>query len=255
MKLNILFHELDQLLKAMGARQTSWQSDVKTTKLETDWKITLKTVGVEVDINDVEIMPNGLLRWNGEQILLHIKEVNGISLPKFHFYQCRTLDNMKKAGRLDRYVATQRRDGTFLVDRKVGYNEYKRNQVENLLVCLNCLEWYNRNYLKNHKVNDFSISDFFENFTNTPIIHKPTYTDTTAPPPGYTDDWKDIALRHKERCHWTCQQCGGNFKNKDGLHVHHINGVKSDNRDSNLRVLCASCHAEQPNHQHMKRNI
>jgi hypothetical protein len=40
---------------------------------------------------------------------------------------------------------------------------------------------------------------------------------------------------------------------KDLLHVHHINGVKSDNSEMNLRVLCQYCHGEQPNHEHMKQ--
>jgi len=36
------------------------------------------------------------------------------------------------------------------------------------------------------------------------------------------------------------------------LHVHHRNGQKNDNRDSNLAVMCVACHAEQPMRGHMK---
>jgi Cu2+-containing amine oxidase len=33
-----------------------------------------------------------------------------------------------------------------------------------------------------------------------------------------------------------------------------VNGVKSDNSITNLKVLCVECHSEQPNHGHIKAN-
>jgi len=42
---------------------------------------------------------------------------------------------MKNAGHFERYVVTQRKDGTFLMDKKVGYNHYEKDQIEKLLVC------------------------------------------------------------------------------------------------------------------------
>lgn len=79
-------------------------------------------------------------------------------------------------------------------------------------------------------------------------------TDITAPASGYTENWNKISLELKERYNWTCQQCGRVFKD-NGLHVHYIDGVKSNNKESNLKVLCKYCHAEQPNHQHMKQHF
>lgn len=254
MKLNISFPELEQLVIKMGASQIEWQSDIKNTESDIDWKIKLETVGIDVNVEDIEIMDNGLLCWNGEQILLHIKEVNGFySLPKFHFYDCSTLKTMKAAGRFERYVVTQRKDGTFLVDKKIGYNEYSKNEIVTLSVCGNCLNWYNRRYRKRYTINDFNISDFFENFSNTPINQKPMYTDLTAQQSGYPPDWDTISLRMREKANWHCQQC---FKDcsqtKTGLEVHHIDGVKAHIYESNLKVLCRDCHSLQPHHGHLK---
>lgn len=255
MKLDIQFKELEILVSNMGASAVEWKSDVAIETLESDWKIQLETTGIEVNVNDVEIKPNGLLHYRGEQILLYIKEVQGFSdnLPKYHFTQCQTLTYMQRSGRFDRYVVTQRKDGYFLIDRKVGYNDYKKDNLEKLVVCKNCLGWYGRHNKRFYNVEDFNIDAFFEQFNNTPIIKKPTYTDITAPASGYTEDWNNISNNLKERKNWTCEQCGRYLKNQTGLHVHHISGVKSDNSSSNLKVLCEYCHAEQPNHQHMRR--
>ena len=59
----------------------------------------------------------------------------------------------------------------------------------------------------------------------------------------YAYNWKSICKRIKDRDKWTCQFCGEQRKRwGHKLHVHHINGDKTDNRDENLVALCSSCH-------------
>ena len=175
MKLDIDFSELEKLVKKMSATPVHWESDLKITVLETDWKIDLETKGIDVDIEDIDIQSDGLLKYRGEQILLYIKEVTSfgeaVNLPKFHFYQCRTLLTMHNRGRFERYVVTQRKTGYFLMDRKIGYNDYEKDVEEKLDVCKNCLNWFNKNYRKHYAVDTFNIVDFFENFPNcSPVI-------------------------------------------------------------------------------------
>lgn len=261
MKLDIDFSALETLVKNMGAMPIDWTSDVKITAAETtDWVIDLETKGIDVQIEDIEIQRNGLLKYRGKQILLYIKEISSFgdtySLPKYHFHQCRTLQTMQNKGRFERYVVTQRKTGYFLMDRKNNYyGNYEKDVEEKLDVCKNCLNWFNKNYRKRYTVETFDLVEFFEHFPQSPITQLPTYTDLTAPKSGYTDDWESISRRLKQQSGYICDDCRINLSNhKNLVQTHHINGQKNDNRNSNLKVLCIECHSEQPNHEHMKRS-
>ena len=51
-------------------------------------------------------------------------------------------------------------------------------------------------------------------------------------------------------CEYKCQECGntGEWNNKKlTLQVHHINGLKYDNRPENLIFLCPNCHSQTKN--------
>lgn len=59
----------------------------------------------------------------------------------------------------------------------------------------------------------------------------------------YSHDWKKIARAIRKRDNYTCQKCETPFpKSSKLLHVHHLDGKKFNNSDSNLITLCASCH-------------
>lgn len=65
----------------------------------------------------------------------------------------------------------------------------------------------------------------------------------------YTEDWSKLSRQIRQEMDYQCELCGLSFADDPlHLHVHHRNGCKSDNRRSNLQVLCADCHAKQPGH-------
>jgi hypothetical protein len=53
-----------------------------------------------------------------------------------------------------------------------------------------------------------------------------------------------------------CEMCGWNKRSIDGripIELDHINGIKSDNRLSNLRILCPNCHSLQLTHRGLNK--
>lgn len=82
---------------------------------------------------------------------------------------------------------------------------------------------------------------------------KPIHTDITGPINDYPPDWKQIADKYKEDQGWQCEACYLDLDNqKSFLHVHHKNGLKYDNDPENHLALCIACHADEPQHQHLK---
>lgn len=224
-------------------------------------EIKLKKGGIDIGSFD-EIDWEPVASYQGHQILFYIPDQgwridevveNPSQGKKFHMSWCKTLDSMKRNGRIERYKATSNLSGRFDV---FGLSERESGEVRTkveLKVCKNCLSNINyKQYESNrHEVfQNFSIPEFFEHYSSY-FEHKPNKA--IDPGRGYTEDWTEVSAKVRARCGWTCQDCNVDLnEERDLLHTHHINGVKSDNRANNLRVLCAECHFQQPNHSHLK---
>ena len=124
-----------------------------------------------------------------------------------------------------------------------------------LSVCKNCLRMLNyRDYERNRRrvFREFEWSEFFDiyrpHFERLPTRRAGVFDG------GYTPDWDSVSRRYKRARDFKCDQCRVDLSQLSHhrlLHVHHINGVKTNNDWSNLRALCAICHGDQPGHVHM----
>ncbi len=56
----------------------------------------------------------------------------------------------------------------------------------------------------------------------------------------------------------SCEICGWNKQSVDGripVELDHINGIHTDNRIKNLRILCPNCHSLQPTHRGKNKKV
>ncbi len=229
----------------------------------------LRERGIDVDIKKVKVDEDGTLLYEGEKVLIYIRDqylgyIDSGREYKYHISNCRTLQEMRKKNRYYRYVASTRTDGKFIVN-YIGYNNeiVEKEKLTEIHVCRGCLR--NLNYKgyadapgwkKNEIYENFSLEEFFKmygaNSNNFDVI--PAQTDISAQEYVYPADkilYKKIKLQHG----YTCEKCGRKFSAfPEFLSIHHIDGNITNNNPDNLKVLCLGCHAEEPGHHRMKNS-
>ena len=259
MKLNPLFEELQGVANLMSDQNFAFSMEYVPNELD-PIEIRLKE-GIDIRSFEEIDWSGPVASYKGRQILFYIADQGWkiddvIEDPsqgkKFHMSWCTTLDEMKRKGRIERYVATSDLSGRFKVFGQSDEEGGERHARAGLKICRNCLSNINYKGYKRNKIEvfqDFNIPEFFEHYSSY-FEHKPNLE--IDPTKGYTDDWDEISLKLRERANWKCQDCSVDLSEDTSLlHAHHINGVKSDNRSANLQVVCAECHSKKPDHGHM----
>jgi HNH endonuclease len=266
MKLTVDLSILQQAVTTMGAERIEFELSNKLIPIEPIDKQLNK--GLEVNFEDIEF-ETGLASYQGRQVLLYIKDhsynnkiygvlEDGSKGNKFHVADCEMLERMRQKGRFDRYVVTNKLDGMFAVSGADNRTDELIEGETKLNVCQYCLEAINYQKFSSLKrgaprksfVQSFQLADFFDTYSSFFKFMPTGVANNQAS--HYTKDWESVSKKVRERFNYQCQQCGLDLiQHKRLLHVHHINGVKSDNSISNLTPLCCDCHRKQPDHQHM----
>lgn len=273
MKLNDTFIQLEVLRRKIGGREVSNTFDVPMEPLRAIERQLETTEGVTVERSEIQTV-GPFLTYKGEilAILYIFNSTSSVKSllenragldgpPKFHFTWCQTLDRMTRDKRFERYVLSRSKSNRFMVEGiKIDQDKNTRygKEVETvddvrLYPCQNCLNelsYKGFNYGQSREsrykqMEKFSIQEYLDENDGllTVMKHLPKTLAKDAKKGGYSKDFPEISRRLREKHNWKCSECGIDMSTKKaGLHVHHVNGQKNDNSESNLRVLCALCH-------------
>jgi hypothetical protein len=220
--------------------------------------------GVDVDPNEVTVLPDGTFAYRNLRVLVYIRDVASYgdrqSQPRYHLYNCATLEKMRAANRWRRYVVANRDDGLFQVNIIDG-NVPKAKSLR-LDVCQNCLAalaWNGFSFAlapadRSRRVSGFALPEFFQRFPRDLHLTTPDQSSDTADINTYPHNWHEISEERKRLSGYRCAECSLQLTLRQSrfLHVHHLNGQKHDCSADNLQVLCVRCHANEPLHGHLK---
>ena len=222
-----------------------------------DWPSGIHTISID-NASNIDRGPEGEILVSGKRAIIYIQDTGHsraflLSTPerskKYHLFHCHTIEHMLASGRFERYVRTIRCDGSFLVHTREmdGRNE----EIEAaLLPCANCL-MMGKIYSEPSKFDLAKYLDVNNDFEWHGRL--PSTSDDDGRSSGYAKDWSEHSKRVREKAGYQCEDCGVNMINhKRLLHTHHRSGVKSSTDPNDLVALCAICHAEQPQHGHMR---
>jgi hypothetical protein len=259
MRLDFNFAALNRLRQRMEAPLLNWEASIGLGRVK---DIVYEPHEREIEnLEELDVGPGDTIMREGRRVFLYIREfsVNAETfeeacsdpekLRKFHVVWCKTLHEMKRVGRFERYVTSDRVDEPFGVALRTSSGEWACGDTE-IYVCRWCLQhsnWQNYRTAPTQQrlslVTRFSRRRFLET-EHSNFSQIPSRSDDSAPALGYVKDWSEISRKYRHSKRFRCEDCGVDCSKKPSLlDTHHNNGVLSDNREANLRALCKICHS------------
>lgn len=191
----------------------------------------------EIDIEDGGIYYIDPHTGRKHQIFLYMRnyDMESWGKPRFHIRNCQTIQELgtKKYRRAN--------TGTVMV-----FDTSKNEDVEvsGLPLCKNCLSII-RSEMQLGYGRDMT-SNEFEEILRMAGENTDTEENIDTDIEGYIWKWQKVSEAYRTKKKYTCEICGFTPNSKlerRYIHVHHKDGNKTNNRESNLQCLCIACHS------------
>ena len=206
------------------------------------------------DVNAADIT-NGTMSFTSEgifvmgedsierQVFLYKKDyrLEQYGKPRFHICKCKVIDEFISIGRFKQHYVRANSEPVPVIDLDNGR---RLVEINALPLCGYC-----REIIRGYKA--INTTEFVELLRSANGDQQEEHEGVELDLFGYTKDWDAISKKYREKHQYTCEKCGlriDDVYDRQYMHVHHMNGDKLNNRESNLQCLCLYCHAHVDAH-------
>lgn len=172
------------------------------------------------------------------QVFLYKKDyrLETYGKPRYHICKCDTIETFINSGGFQQHYVRANSEPVPVIDLDNGRSLVK---ISALPLCNNC-----RRIIMGY--GNITSTEFVNLLKSANDKEREDISEVETDLFGYTKDWDNVSRQYREKHNYTCENCGLEISNeydRQYMHVHHISGVKVNNRESNLKCLCLYCHA------------